>query len=218
MGPMIAQTILQRELYVRTKFAFKLSWEYCLLDPMDIVTITDANLGLSNYPVRILAIEEDDKGLLAITAEELVFGVSTPGAESECERGQLQPNWAVAGSPGEHAADLPTATWRRTASRKSGSGLPAPTAGGTTNGAAQRLHVGRQCHLYADRRAHGSAAARFPDRGAPGGGGMGSADTLSVDLSESGGTLSGTWRPTRSIGSSPSPRVRLNARKIRPNP
>src|ERR1700733_6187737 len=46
MGPAIAQTILQRALYVRTKFTFKLSWEYCLLDPMDIVTITDANLGL----------------------------------------------------------------------------------------------------------------------------------------------------------------------------
>ena len=49
MGPLIAQTILQRELYVRTKFTFKLSWEYCLLDPMDIVTITDANLGFDNY-------------------------------------------------------------------------------------------------------------------------------------------------------------------------
>ena len=42
IGPLVAQTILQRELYVRTKFAFKLSWEYCLLDPMDIVTITRA--------------------------------------------------------------------------------------------------------------------------------------------------------------------------------
>ena len=78
IGPIVAQTILQRALYVRTKFKFKLSWEYCLLDPMDIVTITDANLGLSNYPVRIIEIEEDDKGLLAITAEELVTGVSTP--------------------------------------------------------------------------------------------------------------------------------------------
>ena len=46
MGPQIAQTILQRDLYVRTKFTFKLSWEYCLLDPMDIVTLTDSNLGL----------------------------------------------------------------------------------------------------------------------------------------------------------------------------
>ena len=66
MGPEIAQTILQRQLYVRTKFTFKLSWEYCLLDPMDIVTITDANLGLSDYPVRIIEIEEDDKGLLVL--------------------------------------------------------------------------------------------------------------------------------------------------------
>ena len=66
MGPLIAQTILQRELYVRTKFTFKLTWEYCLLDPMDIVTITDSNLGLSNYPVRIIEIEEDDKGLLVV--------------------------------------------------------------------------------------------------------------------------------------------------------
>ncbi len=62
IGPLMAQAILQRELYVRTKFTFKLSWEYCLLDPMDIVTLTDTNLGLSNYPVRIIEIQEDDKG------------------------------------------------------------------------------------------------------------------------------------------------------------
>jgi hypothetical protein len=80
MGPAIAQTILQRELYVRTKFTFKLSWEYCLLDPMDIVTLTDANLGLSNDPVRLIEIEEDDKGLLTFTCEELVAGVSNPGS------------------------------------------------------------------------------------------------------------------------------------------
>ncbi len=78
MGPLCRTAILQRELYVRTKFTFKLSWEYCLLDPMDIVTLTDANLGLSNYPVRIITIEEDDKGLLAFTARSLVTGVSTP--------------------------------------------------------------------------------------------------------------------------------------------
>jgi len=29
---------------------------------MDIVSLTDANLGLSNYPVRIVSIEEDDSG------------------------------------------------------------------------------------------------------------------------------------------------------------
>jgi hypothetical protein len=45
---------------------------------MDVVSITDANLGLSAYPVRIVSVEEDDKGLLTVVAEELVAGVSTP--------------------------------------------------------------------------------------------------------------------------------------------
>jgi hypothetical protein len=78
VGPIVAQTILQRQLYVRARYAFKLSWEYCLLDPMDVVTINDANLGLIACPVRIVAIEEDEKGLIAVTAEELTAGVSTP--------------------------------------------------------------------------------------------------------------------------------------------
>ena len=99
IGPLVAQTILQRELYVRTKFTFKLSWEYCLLDPMDIVTLTDSNLGLSNYPVRIIEIEEDDNGLLAVTAEELVTGVSTPEFYPSASPGNFAPNWAVPAVP-----------------------------------------------------------------------------------------------------------------------
>ncbi|MGD0722269.1 MAG: phage tail protein [Roseiarcus sp.] len=78
VAPVVAQTILQRALYVRAHFTFKLSWEYCLLDPMDIIAITDANLGLAAAPVRIVAIEEDDRGVLTVTAEELTAGVSTP--------------------------------------------------------------------------------------------------------------------------------------------
>ncbi len=106
IGPLVAQTILQRELYVRTKFTFKLSWEYCLLDPMDIVTLTDANLGLSNYPVRIIEIEEDDKGLLAITAEELVTGVSTPEFYAERRLRQFRAELGRPVGPGQPAADL----------------------------------------------------------------------------------------------------------------
>ncbi len=47
-SPLIAgQLMLQRALYIRNTFKFRLSWEYCLLDPMDLVTVTDAILGLS---------------------------------------------------------------------------------------------------------------------------------------------------------------------------
>jgi len=72
-----AQLILQRGLYIRNNFSFKLSWEYCLLEPMDIVTISDAALGLDQSPVRILEITEDDNGLLSIIAEECPDGVGT---------------------------------------------------------------------------------------------------------------------------------------------
>ena len=73
--------------------------EYCLLDPMDVVTINDANLGLSAYPVRIIAIEEDDKGLLTVTAEELTVGVSTPVLYPNASTSSTVPNRGVAPIP-----------------------------------------------------------------------------------------------------------------------
>src|ERR1700730_19364033 len=72
-----AQLILQRGLYIRNTYHFKLSFEYCLLEPMDLVTVTDAGLGLANVAVRITAIEEDDAGLLSVTAEEFPGGTAT---------------------------------------------------------------------------------------------------------------------------------------------
>ncbi len=72
----IAQLVLQRQLYVRKTYHFKLSFEYCLLEPMDLVTVTDTALGLNNVTVRITAIEEDDTGILAFTAEEFPGGLS----------------------------------------------------------------------------------------------------------------------------------------------
>ena len=71
------QLILQRAVYIRNTYKFRLSWEYCLLDPMDLVTVTDAVLGLSKAPVRITEIEEDENGFLSVTAEEFPLGVAT---------------------------------------------------------------------------------------------------------------------------------------------
>lgn len=68
------QLLLQRSLYVRNEYEFDLGWKYCLLEPMDIVTITDESLGLEQFPVRITRIEEDEDGVLSITAEELAVG------------------------------------------------------------------------------------------------------------------------------------------------
>jgi hypothetical protein len=66
-----AQLMLQRKLYVRNTYKFRLGLRYALLEPMDIVLISDAALGLSQAPVRITQIEEDQDGELTITAEEI---------------------------------------------------------------------------------------------------------------------------------------------------
>lgn len=73
----VAQQLLQRALYVRNEYEFKLGWKYCLLEPMDIVTLTDAGLGLNKTPVRITEIEEDEEGVLSIKAEDYPVGVYT---------------------------------------------------------------------------------------------------------------------------------------------
>jgi hypothetical protein len=73
----VAQLILQRGLYIRNTYQFKLGPEFCILEPMDLIQLTDAPLGLSAVTVRITEIEEDDSGDLSITAEEFPAGVAT---------------------------------------------------------------------------------------------------------------------------------------------
>lgn len=71
---MAAQLIVQRNVAVRRKYQFKLSWEYSILDPMDVVTLTRPSQGLNKFPVRILSLDEDDKHILSVEAEEFPLG------------------------------------------------------------------------------------------------------------------------------------------------
>jgi hypothetical protein len=71
----VAQLTLQRSLYIRNTFEFQLGWSKALLEPMDLVTLTDAGMGMVKLPVRILSIEEDDFGYLTVTAEEFPLNV-----------------------------------------------------------------------------------------------------------------------------------------------
>jgi possible phage associated protein len=73
----VAQLLLQRALYVRNEYEFKLGWKYCLLEPMDLVTLTDSGLGLDKTPVRITEIEEDEDGVLNVKAEDFPFGTAS---------------------------------------------------------------------------------------------------------------------------------------------
>jgi hypothetical protein len=71
----VAQLILQRDLYIRKTYSFRTTMKYMLLEPMDVVTLTDPNAGLSRELVRITkASEQDDE--MSFEAEELPIGVA----------------------------------------------------------------------------------------------------------------------------------------------
>jgi len=95
----VAQAFLQRELYVRNTYTFILTWKYCLLEPMDVVSLTDVALGLSFTPVRIVSIEENYDGLLTITAEEMPYGVSQPAHYPHTGGTGYSPSNNVTGGP-----------------------------------------------------------------------------------------------------------------------
>lgn len=70
----LAQLKMQRSLYVRNEYRFRLGWRYCLLEPMDIVTLTDVALGMNKFPVRLKECDEDDDHNIMITAEDFPEG------------------------------------------------------------------------------------------------------------------------------------------------
>jgi hypothetical protein len=194
VGPIVAQTILQRQLYVRAHFSFKLSWEYCLLDPMDVVTITDANLGLADYPVRILSIEEDDKGLLTITAEELTVGVSTPALYPNASTTSSVPNRGA--TPDSVNAPL---IYEPPSDLTGGTAQIWVGASGGTSGVADPNWGGANVWVSLDDVTYSQVVTitqplrqGFLTASLPAAGGWDVTDTLAINLAESGGVLSGT--------------------------
>ena len=87
---------------VRGTYAFTLGAEYILLDPMDIVAITDASLGLSVQWVRITEITENADATLSIQAEDYLAGTgSAPAYAMQSGSGYLP---AYGGAPGTATA------------------------------------------------------------------------------------------------------------------
>lgn len=74
IAKIVATLILQRSMFIRNKYEFKLGWTKIALEPMDLVTLTDSALGMNKLPVRILSMDEDDGGYLSIVAEDFPKG------------------------------------------------------------------------------------------------------------------------------------------------
>jgi hypothetical protein len=194
VGLISGQLILQRALYIRNTYKFRLSWEYCLLDPMDLVTVSDSLLGLSNAPVRITEIEEDDNGFLSVTAEEFPLGAATATLYATQAVANNPLNRNVAADPVnppiifEPPAALVGATPQIWIAASGGAGgVVDPNWGGcnvwlSTDGSSyvqigQIVGAASMGTLTASLAAYGGAN---PDTG----------DTLAVDLAESAGALS----------------------------
>lgn len=70
----VAQLRKQRALLITNTYAFELPWHYALIEPMDLITLSDAALGMVNVPVRVTEVSESDDGTLSITAEDFPAG------------------------------------------------------------------------------------------------------------------------------------------------
>ena len=68
---------LAREQVVN-QYQFTLPPQFILLDPMDVVTLTEPNLGLVRQPVRITEIQENTDRTLTLTAEEVPQTIGAP--------------------------------------------------------------------------------------------------------------------------------------------
>lgn len=84
-----AQLLLGREQVMST-YTFTVPGKYILIDPMDIVTITDLNLGIQNLQVRVVEITELENYDLEIVCEDYPAGSATsPAYTGQAANGQL---------------------------------------------------------------------------------------------------------------------------------
>lgn len=74
----VANLLRKRQIEVRNTYTVKVGWQYALLEPMDLITLTIPELGYTLKPVRVLSIREDDTGQLELDCEDFPWGTATP--------------------------------------------------------------------------------------------------------------------------------------------
>jgi hypothetical protein len=94
---MSAALQLHREKVVAT-YQFTLPATFILVDPLDILTITEPNLGLVAQPVRVIEIVENSDHTLTLTAEEFLGTVSSPLYARQMSLGAARNNNVTAGN------------------------------------------------------------------------------------------------------------------------
>jgi hypothetical protein len=110
---------------------------FALLEPGDIVELTDPGLNLNNYPVRIIQIDEDEKYGLSFIAEDYPIGISTTPLYQMQTGAGVQYNHAV--DPGGvesnlllYSVDYTQAVWTKGQVTAGAGSIPNPITGGAT--------------------------------------------------------------------------------------
>jgi len=96
---LVAQLVLQRQRYITNTFVFRLRADFSLLDPMDLLDLTDLNLGLDSQLVRIISITDEDNNFLELEVEEVPIGVHNSPRYDWSESQGYAANYEVA--PGD---------------------------------------------------------------------------------------------------------------------
>lgn len=179
---------LQRQ-QVCNQYAFTLDQRYIVLDPMDIVTLTDANLGLNKQWVRIQEITENDTGTLNFLAEEYLDGNGSAPLYSYQSNIGFNANYnSVAGN-----ANPPIIFEPPTQITTTGLEVWLSTSGGSNWGGCD-VFISADGSTYKNAgRITGSSRQGVLTNTLPSGSDPDTTDTLSVSLSMSSGQLlSGT--------------------------
>jgi Putative phage tail protein len=183
---------LGRTLYNLNQYRFRLNISKCLLEPMDILELTESVSGLVSWPVRVVAVEEDEESTIIVTAEDLFeyegAGVVPPPPAGTTFNGLGIDSTAAPGSTN------PPAVFEPPYGLTGGDNEVWIVASGGPDWGGCEVWVsldgssyGQYGTIYAGGR-QGALTADFPAHADPD-----NTDTLSVDLSESRGTLnSGT--------------------------
>lgn len=184
----VTQLLLQRSLYRRDVYSFKLAWNTDILEPLDYLTLTTTTDGLklNRQLVQIIEIEEDDGGIKSIKAEGVAVGSANAALYSTHSGSGYQPNADVA--PGSVSPPLifnpPTSLITAGNEVWIAAGSTSPTWGGCEVWVSADNVSYAQVGVITGAARYGVLTAALPSHADPD-----DVDTLSVDLSTSLGAL-----------------------------
>ncbi|HYX52302.1 MAG TPA: phage tail protein, partial [Candidatus Limnocylindrales bacterium] len=183
-----ANLLRKRSIEVRATFTFKLGWQFNLLEPMDLVTLTVPELGYSKKPVRITAIREDDSGTLEIEAEDFPWGSAAPTLYAQQVPGGFVPQ--ANADPGSANAPIIFEANDRL-SLTGNYEIWIGVCGSSPDWGGCSVWLSPDGNSYAQvGRIYGSARMGVLTASLPAGTDPDTTHTVSVDLTQSGGVLS----------------------------